>query len=344
MKVVVLAGGYSPEREVSLSSGSLIANALIRRGHAVLLLDAYEGIRKLPRSIDDLFLQTPDYAHTISEIAPDLQELKARVGNGAALVGANVGMLCRAADAVFLALHGAMGENGQMQAYLDCLGVRYTGSGYDGCMLSMDKDVAKRLLLDAGVPTPNWNYYDTERDSLSAILQKTSYPCVVKPATGGSSVGVSMAENERELADAITEASRWERKLLIEKKITGRELTMGILDGSPLPPVEIIPKEGFYDYKNKYQGHTEEICPAPINDATLAEMERLTKLGFSALRLSGYARFDYLLDGDGKLWCLEANSLPGMTPNSLLPQEAAAVGISYDELCERILNFAFEKK
>ncbi len=344
MKIVVLAGGYSPEREVSLSSGSLIANALIRRGHAVLLLDVYEGIRKLPRSLDDLFLRTPDYSHTISETAPDLPALKDRVGNGAALVGANVGMLCRAADAVFLALHGAMGENGQMQAYLDCLGVRYTGSGYDGCMLSMDKDIAKRLLLNSGVPTPCWNYYDTEKDSLSAILQKTSYPCVVKPATGGSSVGVSMADNEQELENAITEASRWESKLLVEQKITGRELTMGILDGEPLPPVEIIPKEGFYDYKNKYQGHTEEICPAPISPEILTEMERLTMLGFSALRLSGYARFDYLLDGEGRLWCLEANALPGMTPNSLLPQEAAAVGIPYDELCERILNLAMRTK
>ena len=344
MHIVVLAGGYSPERDVSLSSGSLIANALIRRGHAVLLLDAYEGLRRLPRSIESLFRRTPDYSHSISESAPNLQALKERVGNGSALVGANVGELCRAADAVFLALHGAMGENGQMQAYLDCLGVRYTGSRYDGCMLSMDKDVAKRLLLDVGVSTPSWIYYDTERDSLSEILQKNSYPCVVKPVTGGSSVGVSMAKDESELREAIAEASRWESKLLLERQITGRELSMGILDGQTLPPVEIIPKEGFYDYKNKYQGDTEEICPAPIDPQVLSEMERLTKLGFSALRLSGYARFDYLLDGDGRLWCLEANSLPGMTPSSLLPQEAAAVGISYDELCERILSLAFKKK
>ena len=310
MKIVVLAGGYSPEREVSLSSGSLIANALIRRGHEVLLLDVYEGIPELPESIDTLFLRTPSYSHAISETAPDLQALRERVGNGSALVGANVGELCRAADAVFLALHGAMGENGQMQAYLDCLGVRYTGSGYDGCMLSMDKDIAKRLLLNVGVPTPSWTYYDTERDSLSALLQKISYPCVVKPATGGSSVGISMANGEQELIQAITDASAWESKLLIEQKITGRELTMGILDGQTLPPVEIIPKQGFYDYKNKYQGQTEEICPAPIAPEVLAEMERLTRLGFSALRLCGYARFDYLLDGEGRLWCLEANSLP----------------------------------
>ena len=337
MKIVVLAGGYSPEREVSLSSGSLIANALMERGHLVLLLDVYEGIRELPRDPDTLFLQNGSYTHTVTEEVPNLAALKARTGNGNALVGPNVATLCQSADKVFLALHGSMGENGQLQAYLDSYGIRYTGSGYLGCALAMDKDVSKRLFRDAGVPTPDWSIF-CSTDSAEAFCKNITLPCVVKPCNGGSSVGVSMAETKDELIVALKEASKWEDRILVEQKITGREFTMGVLDGRTLPPVEIIPRDGFYDYKNKYQGTTKEICPAEIPKALTEEMARLTLLGFKALHLSHYARFDFLLDANGQLWCLEANALPGMTPTSLLPQEAAAVGISYPELCEKLLR------
>ena len=338
MKIVVLAGGYSPEREVSLCSASLIANALMEKGHRVLLLDVYEGISELPSDPDVLFLENGHYEHRIGGIAPDLEALRQRVNNGDALVGRNVETLCRMADKTFLALHGAMGENGQLQAYLDCCGIRYTGSGYLGCALAMDKDISKRLFRDAGVPTPDWALFRSGIDRVEDLLPKISLPCVIKPVGGGSSVGVSMADTEEELRVAIAEAEKWEQVLLVEQRITGREFTMGILGGETLPPVEIIPREGFYDYKNKYQGTTEEICPAQVSEEIVAEMSRLTKLGFEALRLSHYARFDFLLDGDGGLWCLEANTLPGMTPTSLLPQEAAAVGIAYPDLCERILT------
>ncbi len=338
MKIVVLAGGYSPEREVSLCSASLIANALMEKGHRVLLLDVYEGMPELPSDPDMLFLENGHYEHRISGVAPDLEALRLRVDNGDALVGRNVEKLCRMADRTFLALHGAMGENGQLQAYLDCCGIRYTGSGYLGCALAMDKDISKRLFRDAGVPTPDWFIYRSGVDSVDSLLREISLPCVIKPVGGGSSVGVSMADTAEELGEAIMQAEKWEKVLLVEQKITGREFTMGILDGKTLPPVEIIPREGFYDYKNKYQGTTEEICPAEIPEEITAEMSRLTRLGFDALRLKHYARFDFLLDGEGKLWCLEANTLPGMTPTSLLPQEAAAVGISYPDLCERILT------
>lgn len=337
MKIVVLAGGYSPEREVSLSSGSLIANALMEKGHRVLLLDVYKGIPSLPQNPDDLFLKNGQYKHVVKEEIPNLNALKTSVGNGDALVGRNVDTLCKMADKVFLALHGAMGENGQLQAYLDSCGIRYTGSGYLGCALSMDKDIAKRLFCDAGVPTPDWQYFRPKTDDLEALLKTTKLPCVVKPCNGGSSVGVSIVDTESALRAAISEAAKWEETILIEQKIVGREFTMGILGGETLPPVEIIPHEGFYDYKNKYQGTTEEICPANIPNEITAEMSRLTKLGFQALRMKNYARFDFLLDKDDHLWCLEANALPGMTPTSLLPQEAAAVGISYPDLCERLL-------
>ncbi len=338
MKIVVLAGGYSPEREVSLCSASLIANALMRKGHRVLLLDVYEGISELPCDPESLFLENGHYEYRISDVAPDLAALRARVNNGDALVGRNVEKLCRMADKVFLALHGAMGENGQLQAYLDCCGISYTGSSYLGCALAMDKDIAKRIFREAGVPTPAWRLFRVGIDRVEDLLGAISLPCVIKPVGGGSSVGVSMADTREELEAAIAEAGKWEKELIVERRIVGREFTMGILGGRTLPPVEIIPKEGFYDYKNKYQGTTEEICPAEIPDAVTQEMSRLTRLGFEALRLSHYARFDFLLDGEGGLWCLEANTLPGMTPTSLLPQEAAAVGIAYDDLCETILT------
>ena len=338
MKLTVLAGGLSPEREVSLCSGSLIANALMERGHRVLLLDVYEGLQELPEDPETLFLENGRYSHTVSREVPDLEALKARVGNGDSLIGRNVTELCRMADRVFLALHGAMGENGQLQAYLDSCGIRYTGSGYDGCMLAMDKDIGKRLMLDAGVPTPAWVYVRPGEKKTEEILQKVGLPCVVKPSTGGSSVGVCMVDTPEQLREALSLAERSGEAVLAERRIVGRELTVGILEGRTLPAVEIIPREGFYDYKNKYQGTTLEICPAEIPPEVAERLSTLTKKAFDALRLKHYARLDFLMDREGELWCLEANALPGMTPTSLLPQEAAAVGISYGELCERILT------
>ena len=338
MKIVVLAGGLSPEREVSLSSGTLIANALIGRGHRVLLLDVYRGMRELPGDTGVLFRDTPYPPHTVTERVPDLERLRREVGIGNALVGPNVAALCREADRVFLALHGAMGENGQLQAYLDSQGIGYTGSGYAGCLLAMDKELSKRLFRDAGIPTPEWVWFDTESGSADALSARIGLPCVVKPNDCGSSVGVSIVETREALREALAEAAKWGRRVLVEKKITGRELTVGVLDGRALPPVEIIPESGFYDYKNKYQGTTRDVCPAELPEDVTARLSALSLTAFEVLRLSGYARFDYILDADGTPWCLEANALPGMTPTSLLPQEAAAVGIDYPELCERILR------
>ena len=344
MKIVVLAGGYSPEREVSLSSGSLIANALMRNGHRVLLLDAYVGIPALPDRPESLFRTSGEYRHPIGTEIPDLERLKKTVGNGDALIGKHVLELCAAADAVFLALHGAMGENGMMQAVLESYGIVHTGSDYTGCLLAMDKDLAKRLFCDAGIPTPEWVLGKGDETEVDRILQKIGLPCVVKPLDGGSSVGISMADTREELIEALRKVGKYGGRMLAERRIEGRELTMGILEGRPLPPVEIIPSEGFYDYRNKYQGNTQEICPAEIPTAVLGQMERFVKAGYAALRLKGYARFDFLLDREERLWCLEANALPGMTPTSLLPQEANAVGISYAELCERILQAAIKSK
>lgn len=339
MNIVVLAGGLSPEREVSLTSGSLIANALMENGHRVLLLDVYEGMENPPDDILSLFRTTGAYTHKVSEAIPDLDALRARCHNGNALIGPNVIEICRAADLAFLALHGAMGENGQLQATLDAFGIRYTGSGYAGSLLAMDKDLSKRLLRDAGVPTPDWVYCKSADADADDIIRRVGLPCVVKPCGCGSSVGVFMTDTREELADALKKASAY-GEILVEKKIVGRELTVGIVDGVTYPAVEIIPETGFYDYKNKYQGTTREICPAEISEAAATYASELTVRGFSALRLEGYARFDFLLDGDGELWCLEANTLPGMTPTSLLPLAAQTAGIDYRALCEKLVALA----
>ena len=342
MKIAVLAGGLSPEREVSLTSGSLIANALAEEGHSVLLLDVYLGIELDPDvSVASLFRTDVRYSYTVSEQEPDLERLKRESGNGEALIGKNVIEVCHAADVVFLALHGASGENGQLQATLDSFGIRYTGSGYVGSLLAMDKDLAKKMLVGARVPTPDWELVDLAHGVPVKVSQSIGYPCVVKPCSGGSSVGVSMVDDDDQFADAMMAAAKYERYVLVEKKITGRELTVGILDGEVLPAIEIIPREGFYDYANKYQGgKTEEICPAPIDEQTHLAVSKLTLRAFDALRLGGYARFDWMLDENGGLWCLEANTLPGMTPTSLLPQMAAQNGMDYDALCQRIVELA----
>ena len=212
MKIAVLAGGLSPEREVSLSSGSLIANALMEKGHRVLLLDVYRGIRDLPENPDSLFRGEERYTHTVTDRVPDLEALRREVGIGNALVGPNVARVCQAADRVFLALHGAMGENGQLQAYLDSCGIGYTGSGYAGCLLAMDKELSKRLFRDAGIPTPEWVWYDTADGNPDDLIAQIGLPCVVKPNDCGSSVGVSIVSDRAALEAALCEAGKWRKK------------------------------------------------------------------------------------------------------------------------------------
>lgn len=345
MKITVLAGGFSHEREVSLSSGSLIAGALVRRGHEVCLVDLYTG-----KAIDGstpVFTRSPIEPYRVSRAIPDLEALKVQTERGDRRIGEGVTDLCEAADAVFVALHGDVGENGQLQAYLDMACIPYTGSGYAGSLLAMDKDLTKQILSRTGVPTAPWVFCDLTKGIKAAadrIENELGYPVVVKPCSGGSSVGVSMADNRTELITAIEKCAAYEPTLLAERRICGRELTVSILGGTVLPAVEIIPLTGFYDYENKYQaGLTEEICPASLTDTEVAALEEATRRGFEALRLRGYARFDFILDGEGTPWCLEANTLPGMTPTSLLPQAAAAVGIEYDELCERMVMMAVKK-
>ena len=352
MNIVVLAGGLSPERNVSLSSGSLISSALRKKGHKVLMLDIYEGISddRLPYDPIELFSEKETDSLAVGNAAPtpkELENIKQRNGMRSELLGPNVLKMCKLADVAFLALHGDIGENGQLQATLDIFNVTYTGSGYIGSLLAMNKDIAKRIMRESNILTPDWVNFKSfgNEEKIREAIDKIGFPCIVKPCSCGSSVGVSIVNNEDELKKALDFAVEYEDSILIEKLISGREITQAFLDGVALPPVEIIPKCGFYDYANKYVANaTEEICPAPLSNALLEKANKATKKCFDALYLSDYARIDYIIDADENLWCLEANTLPGMTPTSLMPQEAQAVGITYEELCDKIANMALNKK
>lgn len=338
MKIAVLAGGLSPERDVSLSSGALISNALINKGHDVMLLDLYLGINN--KHINPVYINSKSnktFLYQVPEQEPDLEAIKASVNNKGSLIGDGVIDLCKKADVVFLALHGSIGENGKLQAVLDVNGVKYTGTGYVGSLLAMDKDLSKKLFRSNNVLTPNWKYIDLQTYT---DMDGIDYPCVVKPCSCGSSVGVTIVENSSELNNAIEFVKRYENFVIIEEKITGREFSIGILDGAALPVIEIKPLTGFYDYKNKYQkGLAEEICPANISDEIRDLLQNSAMKVHNILRLGFYSRIDFILDKYNNAYCLEANTLPGMTPTSLLPQEASANGIAYNDLCEKI---AFE--
>lgn len=344
MNIVVLAGGLSPERDVSLSSGAKACDALNRQGHHAILVDLFLGRDTVPDPIEQAFLAPFDPAcvAAVAQDAPDLEAVKKSRKSGFSFsIGNHVVELCRAADITYIALHGGDGENGKLQAFFDLLDIKYTGSSSIGCALAMDKWVTKQLLLGAGVNTPHGVLL---KKGEAFDIASLPLPAVVKPCCGGSSIGISIATTQQALLFAIDEAFRYEDSVLMEAYIKGRELSAGILGHKALPLIEIIPRDGFYDYAHKYQpGWTEEITPARFDEETTKRIQALALKAYDALHLSVYARIDFLLTDDGEAYCLEANTLPGMTPTSLLPQEAAADGISYPVLCDTIVNLSMEK-
>lgn len=342
MNIVVLAGGLSPERDVSLCSGTMACNALLGLGHRAVLVDLFFGLPDWDGT-DRIFTDAhPIAPYTITALEPDLDAIRASRGDGYNdYIGTNVPELCRRADIVYMALHGDCGENGKLQGLFDSLGIRYTGSGSDACAKAMDKWTSKAIFDAAGIRTPKGVRL---RKGEPFDADSLPLPCVVKPCSGGSSIGVSIVTERAALTRALDAAFACEPVILVEEYIKGRELSCGMLGDTVLPPIEIIPNEGFYDYKNKYQsGSTREITPAPIPPEATALVQSLTRRGFEALGLSVYGRLDFLLTERGEAYCLEANTLPGLTPISLLPQEAAAIGIDYPALCERIIKLSLEK-
>jgi D-alanine-D-alanine ligase len=342
MKIVVLAGGLSPEREVSFSSGTMATNALLSLGHRAILVDLFFGLPDWDGTTDLFAEAKPLLPYRVSETEPDLDALRLSRKTGFNdYIGLHVPELCAQADVVYMALHGDCGENGKLQAFFDARGIRYTGSGAEGCRNAMDKWISKQMFEAAGILTPRGRLLSAgepfDPDTLPV-------PCVVKPCNGGSSIGVSVVTDRRELYDALRLAFSMENTILVEEYIKGRELSCGILGNTPLPPIEIIPLHGFYDYKNKYQaGAAREVTPAEIDDAATAKIQGAALQVFRLLGLSVYGRIDFLLTETGDAYCLEANTLPGMTPTSLLPQEAAVVGYSYEKLCDTIISLSLNK-
>lgn len=343
MKIVVLAGGTSPEREVSLMTGKMIYRALKENGHDVVLLDVYLGYTGDDRDI--IFTKEEDWDKAIGEISeknPDIEAVKAlRADGDKNFFGPNIIHICQNADIVFMALHGENGENGKIQAAFDLLNIRYTGTDYVSSALAMDKALTKELFMQNGVATPKGAALGREGWKQPCPIP---FPCVVKTCCGGSSIGVYIVEKEEDYAKAIREVRSFGDEIIVEEYIKGREFSVCVIEGKALPVIEIAPLQGFYDYKNKYQaGSTIETCPAQIEEEQTKKMQDIAEKAFAALRLKTYARMDFIMREDGEMFCLEANTLPGMTPTSLIPQEAAAAGISFSQLCEMLMEISLKK-
>ena len=347
MNIIVLAGGLSPERDVSLTSGSAICRTLRERGHKAFLLDVFFGLPYDEEKLSEVF-DLPDaglaIADSIKTTTPDLKALRAsRPDQSDCQLGPNVIGLCRMADITFMALHGSIGENGKLQATFDVLGIKYTGPNSLGCSLSMNKLVAKQIFKMTRVPTPRGTSLtaktkDTPLEELGYYL-----PLVIKPCASGSSIGVYIVHTEEEYQEAVRRSFDvdGEEEVVIEPYIKGREYACSIVAGKALPIVEIIPKGGVFNYENKYQsGGAQELCPPKSLDEKMQKkMRRAAEKAFEALRMDVYARADFILDeNDGRFYCLEMNGLPGMTPASLIPKAAKAAGLDYGDLCELIIE------
>lgn len=329
MKVAVLMGGTSEEREVSLASGVQVAQALRQAGHDVVAVDTARGV-----------LGAAEEAHLLGEgvaVAPPEGVELAELDEGHTVALARDPTLADI-DVFFLALHGGSGEDGTIQGLLDVAGVAYTGSDRLGCSLAMDKEVSKRLLRDAGIPTPEWL---SGRRTAEEVEETLGLPVIVKAAGGGSSLRLVLAHDRHELEAAIVESEGWDDVVLFERFHEGRELTVGIIGQEPLPVGEIIPEHEIFDYECKYQaGMAEEIFPADIPAGLAARLQELALRVHVALRMRDFSRVDFIVDAEGGIWCLEANALPGLTANSLLPKAARAAGMSFSDLCDRLVGLA----
>jgi D-alanine-D-alanine ligase len=329
LKIAVLFGGDSVERDVSAASAAQVVGALRSKGHDVIAVDAHRGA--LPPAEEKALL-----TGRIDRLPPAPAQ-----GPGLPAVVARLDL--RDVDLVFLALHGGTGEDGTIQAVLDLAGLPYTGSGRLGSGLGMDKDVAKRLFVQAGVPTPEWLMAPVDAREVESRL---GFPVIVKPNAEGSTVGLTLVEEPEALEAAVASAARFDGEAIIERYIAGRELTVGVLDDTALAVGEIIPAQGaIFDYTAKYQsGGAQEIFPAAITPEQTRRVQALGLAAHRALKLDCYSRADFRMDAEGNLWCLEVNTLPGLTAGSLLPRSAAAAGISFPELCERICQGALRKR
>jgi D-alanine-D-alanine ligase len=330
MRITVLTGGTSAERDVALASAVQVIDALRSRGHEVAVVDTARGY--IPEQDEPALLSS-----VVGTAPPPIAQLHV-LERGLLLSGLASLAAVRDAEVLFLALHGGRGEDGTIQTLLEMVGVPYTGSGRLGSAMAMDKDISKRLFEAAGVRTAAWVMAPA---ALDRVEREFGWPAVVKPSKQGSTVGLTVVKRPEEYQPAVALARQYDDEVMIEQFVPGRELTVGILEGQALAVGEIIPRHEIFDYECKYTpGMSQEIFPADLSAAVAAECSRLSLLAHEALKLGGYSRVDFRLTPAGELFCLEVNTLPGMTATSLLPQAARAVGIEFPDLCEKICRVA----
>lgn len=327
LNVVVLSGGLSPEREVSKESSNAIYSTLKKNGHNVKVIDPGYGIGQ-PESVEQFF--SPDFKPLNPEEFYKVFDLKE----------------FSEADIVFNGLHGGWGEDGHVQALLDVKNIKYTGSGVLASSLGMDKNKSKVLFEKVGVPTAPWinleKYYELEKVFLE-IENSIKYPCIIKPNAAGSTVGLTLCEKKEEVKEAIEKAFLYSESVLIEKYIKGREVTVGIVGDKILPVLEIKPKKAIYDYECKYtDGMSEYEVPAKIDLDVFRQLQESAIKAYNAVGCRGYGRVDFLLNEKNEYYCLEINTLPGMTSHSLVPKMAAYIGIDFSNLCELIIDEALK--
>lgn len=332
MKIGVLFGGTSEERDVSIASGSAVVTALREAGHTVVAVDTARGV--LTDDEEHTFLRTG-----VAPEPPQRGELDMlHTGDPTAVTRAPE---LQGADVLFLALHGGAGEGGTLQALLDLVGIPYTGSGMLASAMAMDKDITKRLLRDAGVPTADWRMAPIDGDIVASEL---GWPVVVKPSKQGSTLGLTVVKEAGQYEDAVALAFEYDDEVMVERFVPGRELTVPVLGDEVLAVGEIISRNEIFDYEAKYQpGMADEIFPADLPGEITREAQRLALQTHRVLKLGGCSRVDFRLDDEGGLWCLEVNTLPGMTGASLVPKAAEADGIGFPRLCERICELAVEE-
>ncbi|MEN5117624.1 D-alanine--D-alanine ligase [Luteimonas sp. TWI662] len=329
LRVAVLCGGTSAERDVSIVSGAQVVGALRRLGHEVRVVDTAHGL--LDDEAERRLLDTK------VAVAPPETGAMARVPSTAGGLAATFPRDC---DVVFLALHGGTGEDGTLQALLDLAGLPYTGTGHLGSGVAMDKDLSKRLMRAAGVPTPDWAMHPADEAQIAHL----GWPLVVKPNRQGSTIGLSVVREAAGLRPAIERVLALDTEVMLERFVPGRELTVGVLDGHALAVGEIVlPADGVFDYEDKYQGVVREMFPADLPPEVAEQARSLALRAHAALKLGDYSRADFRLDAQGRLWCLELNTLPGMTATSLMPQSAAAMGMAFPALCERLCRLALRR-
>lgn len=347
MNIVLITGGPSAEREVSIVSSKSIVKALRELGHKVRVIDPVNGVNIAEE--DEIF------KGGVRKESPSLEELSEihRLSNKNILNCINSDIFDNT-DLAFLGVHGKFGEDGKIQTLLELRGINYTGSDVFSSALAMDKNVSKIILRSAGIKTPEWlvlnkNTYDGDHEKLNkSISGSVGYPCVVKPNDEGSTVGLSIVQPDVEdiqLGNSLELAFSYSDKVLIEQYIKGRELTVPVIGEEAFPVIEIRPKDGFYDYEHKYtKGMTEYFCPAEIPLEIENKAKEHALKAHRILGCSVYSRIDYILDEKNELYCLEVNTLPGMTETSLVPKSAAANGMSFNQLIDRILNLSIQNK